>query len=108
MFRDRADAAVRLADEIERSHPEDPVILALPRGGVPLGVVVAERLSAPLDLLLVRKVGMPGHEELAVGAVVDGDELTTFFNEEVLRMSGLTVLLPHGFVSFLPLSFCVK
>lgn len=90
MFRDRAEAAVRLADEIGKLHPEDPVVLALPRGGVPLGVVVAERLGAPLDLLLVRKVGMPGHEELAVGAVVDGEDLTTFFNEEILRASGLT------------------
>ncbi len=90
MFRDRLEAAEALSEAVEAAKPENPVVLALPRGGVPLGVVLARRLGAPLDLMLVRKIGMPGHEELAAGAIVDGPAPTILFNHEILRFSGLT------------------
>lgn len=87
MFDDRKQAAGRLAEAVARAAPPDPVVLALPRGGVPLAVAVAARLEAPLDLVFVRKIGMPGHEEYAAGAVV-GD--ITVFNEDALRQGGLS------------------
>lgn len=89
MFRDRQDAAQKLADAVAALAPRDPVVLALPRGGVPLGVIVARRLGASLDLMLVRKIGMPGNAELAAGAIVDGAAPVTLFNEEILAAAGL-------------------
>lgn len=74
MFADRAAAGVALAAEMQRRSLEPPVlVLALPRGGVPVGYEVARVLQAPLDVMLVRKVGMPGQPELAIGAVATGD-----------------------------------
>lgn len=90
MFRDRAEAGEALADALAGLSLSDPVVLALPRGGVPVAAPVARRLKAPLDLLLVRKIGAPGHEELAVGAVVDGAVHETVFNKGVLAMLGKT------------------
>lgn len=72
MFRDREDAGRRLADRLALEGFPDPVVYALPRGGVPIARAVADRLGAPLDLVLVRKIGAPGEPELALGAVVDG------------------------------------
>src|SRR5579871_3957614 len=70
LFADRADAGRRLADALgEYANDPNAVVLALPRGGVPVGYEVARRLDVPLDLYLVRKLGVPGHEELAMGAV---------------------------------------
>jgi predicted phosphoribosyltransferase len=89
MFRDRTEAGEALADALEGLALIDPVVLALPRGGVPVAVPVANRLKAPLDLLLVRKIGAPHHEELAVGAVVDGPAHEAVFNRNVLSMLGL-------------------
>ena len=89
MFRDRLDAAEQLADAVAVLKPRDPVVLALPRGGVPLGVVVAQRLGAPLDLLMVRKIGSPGNPEVAAGAMVDGAAPIIEFNPEILRHLGL-------------------
>jgi putative phosphoribosyl transferase len=72
-FRDRAHAGQLLADELEEySGRDDVVVLALPRGGVPVAVEVARGLDAPLDVFPVRKLGVPGHEELAVGAIGPG------------------------------------
>ena len=72
-FRDRHDAGRRLADALARRAPlHAPVILALPRGGVPVGWEVARALRAPLDVMVVRKLGVPGHEELAMGAIASG------------------------------------
>ncbi|HCQ64193.1 MAG TPA: phosphoribosyl transferase [Rhodobacteraceae bacterium] len=88
MFRDRTDAGERLADALATRDLPDPVVLALPRGGVPVALPVAKRLGAPLDLLLVRKIGMPGNRELAAGAVVEGG--APVFNPEVLRFSAMT------------------
>jgi putative phosphoribosyl transferase len=67
-----------------------PLVLALPRGGVPVGIEVASALHAPLDLLLVRKIGVPGHSELAAGAVIDGPRPRTVINEDVVRMAGVS------------------
>lgn len=86
MFQDRIEAGRLLAAELERFKDERPVVLALPRGGVPVGAEIAEALDAPLDLVLVRKIGAPGQPELAVGAVVDGLKPQTVLNEDVVRM----------------------
>ena len=72
-FRDRADAGRRLARELSRyAGSADVRVLALPRGGVPVAYEVARELGAPLDVFLVRKLGVPGHEELAMGAIASG------------------------------------
>ena len=73
-FLDRSDAGRRLANRMLHLRGEDVVVLALPRGGVPVAHEVARAIGAPLDLLLVRKLGVPGHEELAMGALASGGE----------------------------------
>lgn len=91
MFRNRSEAGEALAERLAALAPEAPVVLALPRGGVPVAVPVARRLGAPLDVLLVRKLGLPGQEELAAGAVVEaGGAVEAVFNPEVLAAAGLT------------------
>ena len=87
MFKDRRDAGRKLAQALERFRSANPVVLALPRGGVPVGFEVAEHLQAPLDLLLVRKIGAPGREELALGAVVDGLHPQVVVNQDVMEMT---------------------
>jgi putative phosphoribosyl transferase len=84
-FADRSDAGRRLADRLRQFKGQDPVVLALPRGGVPVGLEVARALDAPLDLVLVRKIGAPHQPELALGAVVDGSRPETVLNEEIVR-----------------------
>lgn len=70
LYRDRADAGRKLASHlIEYARHRRPIVLALPRGGVPVGYEIARALGAPLDVYIVRKVGVPGYEELAMGAV---------------------------------------
>lgn len=86
MFRDREDAGEKLAEALAARSYDRPVVLALPRGGVPVAAPVAARLKAPLDLLMVRKIGVPGHEELAAGAVAEGQEPD--FNDALLRSIG--------------------
>jgi predicted phosphoribosyltransferase len=86
-FEDRRDAGRQLAAALLRFKKADPVILALPRGGVPVAFEVARALDAPLDVLLVRKIGAPGHEELALGAVVDGLHPQTVLNEEIVELA---------------------
>lgn len=86
MFRNRKDAGERLAGELQRFRDAHPAVLALPRGGVPVGYEIARALSAPLDLVLVRKIGMPGQPELALGAVADGKHPETVVNEEVMAL----------------------
>jgi putative phosphoribosyl transferase len=72
-FRDRAEAGRRLAEKlVEYAGRPDVLVLALPRGGVPVAFEVARALEAPLDVFVVRKLGVPGHEELAMGAVASG------------------------------------
>ncbi len=88
MFKDRDEAGAALAEAVAAEAPDAPVVLALPRGGVPVAQPVARRLNAPLDLLMVRKLGVPGQPELAAGAVVDGAAHQVVFNRDVLRMLG--------------------
>ncbi|MBC9179322.1 hypothetical protein IBL25_20475, partial [Roseomonas ludipueritiae] len=83
-FRTRAEAGRALARRLGHLRDAAPVVLALPRGGVPVGLEVAAALAAPLDLLLVRKIGAPGYPELAAGAVAEQDS-AVFINEDVVR-----------------------
>jgi putative phosphoribosyl transferase len=83
-FRDRTDAGRQLARHLLGYRSQKPVVLALPRGGVPVAYEVARALHAPLDLLFVRKIGAPGHAEFGLGAVVDGAHPQVVLNEEVL------------------------
>lgn len=71
-FRDREQAGRLLAEQVLDLQLPDPVVLALPRGGVPVAAPIARALAAPLDVLVVRKIGAPGHAELGVGAVAEG------------------------------------
>src|SRR4051794_17234410 len=82
LFRDRVDAGRRLAFALKRYRDEAPIILGLSTGGVPVASEVARALKAPLDVWVVRKVGAPGHEELALGAVSEGGE--TYLNEALM------------------------
>jgi len=87
-FADRREAGRQLADAVEQAVAgEDVVILALPRGGVPVAREVADRLGAPLDVLLVRKLGVPWQPEMAFGAIASGDVVVT--NEDHLKALGL-------------------
>ena len=86
LFADRRDAGRRLAAALGHLRGRDPLVLALPRGGVPVAFEVAEALDADLDLLLVRKLGAPGQQELGIGAVVDGAEPQCVLNEDVMRL----------------------
>ena len=94
LFRDRRDAGRQLAAALASYRDSHPVVLALPRGGVPVGFEVAKALAAPLDVLLVRKIGAPGHEELGLGAIVDGHDPQIVLNEEVIRI----VAPPPGYI----------
>jgi len=89
-FRDRGDAGRRLAVALARYKDEHPLILALPRGGVVVAAQVAAALDAPVDLILVRKIGVPLQPELAMGAVVDGEAPIIVRNEDVIRIAGIT------------------
>jgi len=89
-FIDRIDAGRQLAKALARYQKHRPVVLALPRGGVPVAAEVATALDAPLDLILVRKIGVPFQPELAMGAVVDGADPVIVRNEEVIKLSGVS------------------
>ncbi|SDA98631.1 phosphoribosyltransferase [Mesorhizobium qingshengii] len=89
MFRDRKEAGERLGIELARLGLYQPIVLALPRGGVPVAAEVAKALGAPLDLLIVRKVGAPGNPELAVAAVVDGNPPDVVLNREIVEAYSL-------------------
>ncbi len=90
MFADRAEAARALAQRLAGMHLAPPiVVLALPRGGVPIAAELARVLHAALDLVLVRKIGVPWQRELAVAAVVDGDKPEIVIDDEVLQLAGV-------------------
>jgi predicted phosphoribosyltransferase len=89
-FANRREAGRELAKAVGSLSIEDPIVLALPRGGVPLGFEVARALKAPLDILLVRKIGAPGHEEYGIGALVDGASPQVVIDEKIARMVGAT------------------
>jgi putative phosphoribosyl transferase len=85
LFHDRHDAGRHLARALRHLKAPHPLVLALPRGGVPVAYEVARAIGADLDLLFVRKLGAPGFEELGIGAVVDGAEPQLVLNEDVVR-----------------------
>lgn len=88
LFRDRADAGKKLARELaDYAGRKDVIVLALPRGGVPVAYEVARALHAPLDVFLVRKLGLPGQEELAMGAISSGG--VRVLNEDVIGLVGI-------------------
>lgn len=87
-FADRHDGGRRLAAALADLDLESPVVLALPRGGVPVAYEVASALNAPLDVLIVRKIGAPGHEELGIGALVDGNPPQLVMNWPLVEMVG--------------------
>jgi putative phosphoribosyl transferase len=89
MFADRDEAGCQLARHLIALRDQAPVVLALPRGGVPVAARIAEALNAPLDLMLVRKIGVPGHRELAVGAIAGSDGQTMVTNPDVAAMARL-------------------
>lgn len=87
-FIDRQDAGVILAEYLkEYAHQPNVIVLALPRGGVPVAYEIAEALSVPLDVFIVRKLGVPGYEELAMGAVASGG--TMILNERLINQLNL-------------------
>ncbi|HJU04065.1 MAG TPA: phosphoribosyltransferase [Nitrospiraceae bacterium] len=89
IFRDRRDAGLALADKLAAyANRADVLVLALPRGGVPVAAEVARAIHAPLDIFLVRKLGVPGHEELAMGAIATGG--VRVLNQDVIRLAGIT------------------
>jgi putative phosphoribosyl transferase len=85
LFRDRRDAGARLAERLEHLRSETPVVLGLPRGGVPVAFEVASRLDAPLDVIVVRKLGVPVQPELGMGAV--GEDGVIVLNDDVVRLA---------------------
>ncbi len=87
IFKDRTEAGRLLAQELVDYRGQDIVVLALPRGGVPVAREVAGYLEAPMDLLLVRKLGVPLQPELAMGAVMDGSPPVVVRNEGVIRQA---------------------
>lgn len=89
-FVDRTEAGRRLSEALDAYAGKEAVVLALPRGGVPVAAEVASRLGAPLDLLIVRKIGVPYQPELAMGAVVDGEAPVVVRNEDVIRQADVS------------------
>lgn len=96
-FADRRDAGRRLAGMLGHLAGERPVVLALPRGGVPVGAEVATALGAPLDVLIVRKLGHPSQPELGLGAVGEDDAIV--LNEDLMHASGLSAADLEGAVA---------
>ncbi|MFC3079696.1 phosphoribosyltransferase [Phenylobacterium terrae] len=94
IFADRRDAGRKLAQALRDEVFDDPIVLALPRGGVPVAFEVAEEFAAPLDLLFVRKIGAPHHPELGLGALVDGADPQVVLTQSVMQM----VSPPPGYV----------
>lgn len=88
-FSNRVEAGRKLAKALAAYKGQKPVVLALPRGGVPVAAEIAAALDAPLDLVLVRKIGVPFQPELAMGAVVDGPNPMVVRNEGIIRSCGI-------------------
>ncbi|MDC4227287.1 MAG: phosphoribosyltransferase [Candidatus Manganitrophus sp.] len=87
VFKDRVEAGRRLAERLQEFRDENPIVLALPRGGVPVGYEVARALGAPLDVIIARKLGAPGQPELGIGAIAPGG--VRVLNKEAVEMLGL-------------------
>ncbi len=84
LFANRREAGRQLAERLLALKDKNPVVLALPRGGVPVGFEIARALAAPLDLALVRKIGVPYQEELALGAVADGEHPVLVIDQHLM------------------------
>lgn len=89
MFRDRVEAGQLLAQRLTHLQNQRPVVLGLPRGGVVVAAQIAQQLNAPLDVLVVRKIGAPNQPELAIGAVTDGEHPAHVLNDELVQMIGV-------------------
>jgi putative phosphoribosyl transferase len=88
-YQDRQEAGRVLANELKAyANRKDVIVLALPRGGVPVGFEIAKVLNVPLDVFIVRKLGVPNHSELAMGAISSGD--TYVFNEDIISELGIS------------------
>ncbi len=88
-FQDRREGGARLAEKLRAyANRAEVIVLALPRGGVPVGFEVAEELRAPLDVFVVRKLGVPGQEELAMGALASGG--VRVLDDELIRVAGIS------------------
>lgn len=96
-FEDRNEAGYLLAERLAEYKTSDPVILALPRGGIPIAKIIASSLHAPLDLIFIRKIGVPGNEEFAVGAVAEDEK--PLLNEELISHYNLDRKIIAGSVS---------
>ena len=92
IFSDRAQAGAQLVPRIQAALPPGvvPLVIALPRGGVPVAQPIAAALHAPLDVVLVRKLGVPNQPELAVGAITDGQTPTLHINPDIAQAAGLS------------------
>jgi putative phosphoribosyl transferase len=90
IFKDREEAGNALAEALRSKALPDPVVLALPRGGVPVAAEVARALKAPLDLVMVRKIGVPYQPELAAAAIIDGEDPQLVINEEVCALADVS------------------
>lgn len=99
MFQNRQEAGRKLAEELVKLKLVDPIVLALPRGGVPVAAEIADVLKAPLGLVIVCKVGAPGNPELAVAAIVDGTPPDVVLNREIVEAYGLDDAALRGLVS---------
>jgi predicted phosphoribosyltransferase len=89
-FKNRSDAGRKLSAALAAYQGQGAVVLALPRGGIPVAAEVAATLDAPLDLMIARKIGVPSQPELAMGAVVDGEPPIIVRNEDVILLSGVS------------------
>lgn len=90
MFNDRKEAGVKLAALLRELPRERSIVYGLPRGGIPVAYEVAKELGYPLEALIVRKIGTPGQEELALGAVAEGEPPAVYYNRELMDYLGLT------------------
>ena len=90
MFANRQHAGQQLAEQLLHLTDEQPAVLGLPRGGVVVAAQIAAHLSAPLDVLIVRKLGAPGQPELAIGAVTNGARPQQVLNQQVIRTLGVS------------------
>lgn len=90
VFKDRQEAGRLLAERLVHLKEQNPLVLGLPRGGMPVAAAIADRLGAPLDVLMVRKIGAPGQPELAIGAVVGGDAPQLTLNHMIVEAMGIS------------------
>ncbi len=96
MFEDRIDAGCQLAKALADLAADNPIIYALPRGGLPVAAEVARALHAPLELMMVRKIGVPSQPEVAMGGIVDGDTPIIVLNEDIIESLNVPMSVVHA------------